>query len=247
MSRGELIARLADLVEAVNVPHPRRVAVDGPDAAGKTVLADELATVLRDRGHPVIRASVDGFHRPREERYRRGAESPVGYYEDSFDNAAIVGNVLAPLGPGGTRRYRTALFDSRDDVPVECALLRASDRDVLVFDGVFLLRPELRDRWDFSVLVSAGFDVTLERARKRDLPLFGSEDEIDRRYRTRYIPGQQLYFEAADPERHADVVVVNDDPTRPELRVQGNDRQRGARPGRMRQERSIEYHSDAGS
>lgn len=217
MSRGEMIVRLAELIEAVHVPHPRRVAIDGPDAAGKTVLADELAEVLARRGHSVIRASVDGFHRPREERYARGPDSPVGYYEDSFDNDKIIASVLAPLGPGGSRLYRTALFDFRDDLPVERPLLHASGEDVLIFDGVFLLRPEHRDHWDFSVFVSAGFDAALERARIRDLQLFGSTEEIDRRYRTRYIPGQTLYFETALPQRHADVVVVNDDPEMPQF------------------------------
>ena len=49
------------------------------------MFADELAAVLRDRGHTVIRASVDGFHNPREIRYQRGRQSPAGYYLDSFD------------------------------------------------------------------------------------------------------------------------------------------------------------------
>jgi len=51
-----------------------RTAIDGPDAAGKTTLADELAVALRERGRDVIRASIDGFHRPRRERYRRPGE-----------------------------------------------------------------------------------------------------------------------------------------------------------------------------
>jgi uridine kinase len=67
MSRAVLLERMAELVGAVRCSHPIRVAVDGPDAAGKTTLADELASVLRGRGRTVIRASIDGFHRPRAE------------------------------------------------------------------------------------------------------------------------------------------------------------------------------------
>jgi hypothetical protein len=48
-----------------------RVAIDGSAAAGKTMLADELAISLRGRGRDVIRASIEGFLRPRIERYRR--------------------------------------------------------------------------------------------------------------------------------------------------------------------------------
>jgi hypothetical protein len=38
------------LKNSVTPSHPLRVAVDGPPAAGKTTLADELALLLRGRG-----------------------------------------------------------------------------------------------------------------------------------------------------------------------------------------------------
>jgi hypothetical protein len=37
----------------------------------------------------VARVLIDDFLRPREERYRRGHESPEGYYLDSFDHDAF--------------------------------------------------------------------------------------------------------------------------------------------------------------
>src|SRR3712207_7018949 len=67
--RSAAVEQLAELIEATSVPHPVRVAIDGPDAAGKTVLADELAVALSVRRRHVIRASIDGFHRPRTARY----------------------------------------------------------------------------------------------------------------------------------------------------------------------------------
>ncbi len=219
VSRAELLRRLVHLIESVDLGYPTRVAIDGPDVAGKTTLADELAVGLREAGRPVIRASVDGFHRPRAQRYARGPDSPLGYYMDSFDYEALRSGLLEPLGPGGSREYRTAVFDFRDDQPLDQSPAVASERAVLVFDGVFLLRPELRDAWDVRVFVSASFEETLRRARQRDEPLFGSADEVERRYRLRYIPGQELYFAEAHPDQAADAVVVNDDPIAPVLRI----------------------------
>jgi uridine kinase len=219
LDRAELLRRLGALIDAVDTTHPTRVAIDGPDAVGKTTLADELAVVLDAAGREVIRASIDGFHRPRAERYRRGPDSPEGYYEDSFDYDALRRSLLEPLGPGGSRDYCPAVFDFRNDRPAESSSVRASARSVMLVDGVFLLRPELREAWDFSVFVSAGFDEVLRRALGRDLGLFGSADELERRYRIRYIPAQRLYFVKARPELAADAVVVNDDPTAPLLRV----------------------------
>jgi uridine kinase len=219
LDRAGLLVRLARLIDSVSATHPLRVAIDGPDAAGKTTLADELAVVLGEGDREVIRASVDGFHRARAERYRQGPDSPAGYYEDTFDYAALRTSLLDPFGPDGSREYRTAVFDFRADTPVIEPLARASERSVLLVDGVFLLRPQLRDAWDFTVFVSASFDETLRRAASRDLGLFGTPDEVQRRYRVRYIPGQQFYFAQARPTEAADAIVVNEDPAAPVLHV----------------------------
>ena len=86
---------------------------------------------------------------------------------------------------------------------------------MLLFDGVFLLRPELIDRWDLRIFVSAAFEETLDRARTRDLALFGSATEVERRHRSRYRPSQQLYFDTARPTDRADIIVHNDEPQQP--------------------------------
>jgi uridine kinase len=217
LSRRALLEQLAQLVVAMRLPHPTRVGVDGPDAAGKTTLADELALVLRADERHVIRASIDGFHRPRVERYARGADSARGYYEDSFDHDAIRGAVLDPLGSGGDRRYRVAIFDHRSDARVSRRLAVAPADAVLLFDGVFLQRPELRDGFDLCVFVDVTFDEVLRRALDRDAGLLGGRHEVERRYVGRYIPAQRIYAEEVRPRERADVVVVNDEPAAPVL------------------------------
>lgn len=219
MERSRLLSELAERIVRLARPHPIRVAIDGVDAAGKTRLADDLVAPIEARGRPVIRASIDGFHHPAARRYRRGRASPEGYYHDSFDHDALIESVLAPLGPGGSRTYRRAVFDFRTDAPVESPAAVAPADAVLLFDGVFLLRPGLRDHWDFAIFVEAAFDVTLARARERDLALFGSADEVTRRYEARYIPGQRLYLAECRPAERATVVVENDDPAHPVLRA----------------------------
>jgi len=216
-ARAALLEQLADMVAALRRPHPVRVAVDGPDAAGKTTLADELAAALAARGRTVIRASVDGFHRPRAERYRRGERSAEGYWLDSFDHEAIRANLLDPLGPGGSRRYRTGTFDFLSDRPRAVPARLAPEDAMLVFDGVFLLRPELDHAWDFRVFLDVPFSETLRRAVERDRELFGSADAVRERYQQRYIPGQQLYHAAVRPRQLAEVVVDNRDPASPTL------------------------------
>src|SRR5215211_4361173 len=205
MKRSELLDYLAGRITRRGRAHPVRVALDGPDAAGKTTLAQELVGPLQARGRPVIRASIDGFHNPARIRHARGATSPEGYYRDSFNCRALVESLLAPLGPGGSRRYRPAVFDYRADSEVRTPVRAAEANAILLFDGVFLLRPELAGYWDFTIFVQASFETTLARAEQRDAALFGGVEEVRGRYERRYIPGQRLYFAECLPRGRAKV------------------------------------------
>jgi uridine kinase len=214
-SRDELLGLLAEAVGSVTIAHPTRVAVDGPPAAGKTTLADEIAVVLRAQGREVIRASIEGFLLPRSQRYRRGEYSAEGCYHDSFDFDALHRVLLDPLGPGGDRRFQQAVYDRPTETALSLPVTTAPADAVLLFDGVFLLRPELIDRWDLCIFVSAAFEERLDRARTRDLALFGSATEVERRHRERYRPSQQLYFDTVRPTDHADIIVHNDELQQP--------------------------------
>ncbi|MDL2344881.1 uridine kinase [Deinococcus sp. MIMF12] len=211
--RTGLLHRLSDRLDTQPAAPVLRVAVDGPDGAGKTTFADELAEVLRGRGRSVLRASLDGFHAPRAVRYRRGRTSPEGFYRDSYDLAGVRSALLDPLGPGGSGRYRTAIFDHTTDSPVDTPELEALPGSLLIVDGLFLHRPELRDVWDDSVFLRVPFGVSVPRGAARG-PGYGSPDPHAESNR-RYVEGNRLYFREADPERQAGVVVDNADLTAP--------------------------------
>jgi uridine kinase len=232
-SRQAVVDQLVQYVLANQPSQPLRVAIDGPDAAGKTSLADELVAPLRASGMSVIRASIDGFHRPRAARYARGQDSAVGYYTDSFDHDALIRVLLDPLGPKGSRRYQTAVFDHRTDAAVASPTAVAEPNSVLLFDGVFLLRPELRAFWDVTIFLDAPFEQTLARAIERDVPRLGSAAEVEHRYRVRYIPGQELYYRQARPRDFAHVIVDNADLAAPQLIVQRNRCEERRPPGQL--------------
>src|SRR5580658_9941739 len=103
---------------------------------------------------------------------------------------------------GSSGRSTTKVTDTARSEPVTTAPADA----VLVFDGVFLLRPELMDRWDLRIFVSVPFEKTVDRARTRDQTPFRSAAEVERRYRSRYLPSQQFYFDTVRPADHADII-----------------------------------------
>jgi uridine kinase len=207
-----LIGLLASLVRARAAGRRLRVAVDGPDAAGKTTLADEISPILRDSGFPVLRASIDGFHHPAGTRHQREDEHPaLSYYEDSFDYATLRRVLLDPFAEGSRGLVRTRVFDHRRDEPIDEPPQSVREGAVLLFDGVFLLRPELAASWDLSIFLRVDPEVSLNRALERDIALFGTADAVAARYRRRYLPGQALYVARADPEGRADVLIDNTD------------------------------------
>jgi uridine kinase len=197
-ARTDLLVAVAD-----RVPTGRRarVGVDGRGGAGKTVFADELAAVLTGQGRTVLRASVDGFHRPRADRYRRGRESAVGYWLDAYDYDRMTGALLDPFGRG--EPVRTAVHDVRTDAGLDLPSVPVGGDDVLIVDGVFVHRDELAPYWDFSVYLHVDLAVSLVRMSLRDaVPI---ETTVP------YTGAHRLYLDACDPLRRASTVLDNTD------------------------------------
>ena len=218
-------AERAGLLEAVAVRVPAgrggactRVGVDGVDGAGKTVFAAELADTLRRQGREVVQVSLDDFHHVRAIRYRRGRTSPEGFWLDSFDYPRFAAEVLRPLGPGGSRRYRPRGHDLVTDQVLEGPFLTAGAGAVAVVDGLFLHRPELAGLWDFTIFLEVPFEVTAARMADRD----GSSPDPSHPSMTRYVEAQRRYFSECEPWAQAGLVVDNADVERPALRSNGS-------------------------
>ncbi|WP_137846063.1 uridine kinase [Microbacterium sp. 2FI] len=191
------------------------IAVDGIDGAGKTTFADTLAQVFAEDGIAAFRASIDGFHRPRAERYVRGRTSPEGFYRDSYDYSTfrrvLVDPFLDGAQTGATTGFQLAAFDVSRDAPVESEWVAAPKDAVLIVDGIFLHRQELRGLWHWSVWLDVPDDVATARMAERD----GSDPDPAAASNARYRLGQQLYLRDAKPRSAASVIVDNTDLAHP--------------------------------
>lgn len=212
---AEVAARIA------RFDHPRvAVGVDGRSGVGKSTFADELATLLRSEGSVVVRSTTDLFHRPLIERMRRGVTSPEGYYRDSHQVGVIVDELLEPFGQRAPA-VLTSAFDEPSDQPRRVTEA-VPERAVLVFDGLFVCRPELRTYWDLSIMLEADrrCDAAWLGYLESGLPNEETDRaaELDRRLERarwpRYRQGWRHYLEVVGPTP-ADVVVDNDDLSKP--------------------------------
>lgn len=211
MKRSELLEILVENILGIQHDRPLLVAIDGRDAAGKTVLAKELADKLRSVGADVIESSIDWFHNPSAVRYRKGRESPEGFYMDSFNIAALKILLLDPLKTGNLR-YKAKAFDHTIDRALMEPFMEADLDSILVFDGIFTHKPELRDYWDYSIYLLIDEEESIRRGVARN-----PEDKEQARhmYSVRYTAGQRLYNAESDPMSHADIVIDNNNPENP--------------------------------
>lgn len=210
-ARIKLFNSLAQRIATLMGPGLTTVAVDGVDGAGKTMFADTLAARLESDGLIVVRSGIDHFHNPRAVRYARGKDSPEGFFRDSFDYDALREALLFPARIG--MPAKVAAFDHRADRTVESKALKVPLPAVLVFDGVFLHRKELRDEWDLSIFLDVPFEVSYARMAARD----GSDPDPRAPINRRYYEGQQLYLREANPQREADMLIDYADYDRPRI------------------------------
>ena len=119
---------------------------------------------------------------------------------------------------------RTAAFDEPSDSSID-ETTPVGRSAVLIFDGLFLQRPELVRFWDLVIFLEAD-----DRVNDRwvtyllsDLPEDASsraatiDDRLDRARWPRYRAGWRLYAESVQPSEHAAVLVDNNDLAAPRL------------------------------
>ena len=163
------------------------IAIDGPLRSGKSEFGDDLASVFRERGHPVFRASLEFFHRTRAEQNAFGADTPERYYRYGFDYSVLSRVLLEPFRLAGSTGFVTAAFDPSRDMRIEPKWLTGPPDATLIIDGRFINRPELRAQWNWSAYL--------------DAPVTDAADA--------------LYHRDDDPASMATAVIDDTEPSRP--------------------------------
>lgn len=209
---------LVDLLALMLGTHPGEravVAIDGPDGVGKSHLAQELVGLAAHvAGRRVHLVSIDGFHHPRAHRYARGRTGET-CYQDSYDYEALRESVLRPFRAGGA--IVPAVFDVHSDAPLSPAPIELPEDTLLLVEGVFLRRPELRGEWDATCLVTAPASVSVPRGNRRFPASRQEGDEApDHPANKRYVDAQNQY-RLQTRTWAPDWIVDNTDLSRPEL------------------------------
>lgn len=206
-----------DLIQKVDINKnkPTLIAVDGVDGAGKSTFAKEFFKYLQGKKTHVLYSSVDYFHNSRIVRHSTEMKTSQAYFSNSFNYAALKKELLDPL-KNSTRDYCvTQYFDHRNDSRVKENKVKILPDTVLVFEGIFSNRDELKDYWDFSIFLDVTFDESYKRMAVRD----GCPADPHDLKNERYYQGQKIYFDSCDPKKRASVVINNNKFDQPFFKV----------------------------
>jgi uridine kinase len=196
LTKSETIAALADDILHNYGKGRVIIAVDGLDGVGRSEFADALAAQLGIGHRAVFRASMDDFQNSRATREAKGVDTFEGAYRNTFDYVTFKRMLVEPFrSPGSIGSFVLQAFDEERDVPFEPKWTSGPADAMLIVDGIYLNRPELKGIWNFSIWVEG------EQAAD------GPDAEVE-----------QLYIDEASPRTSATAIIDNTDVEHPRRR-----------------------------
>ena len=183
--------KILALVNEASVPgRTTLVAIDGLTCAGKSTLAAQVAGALQD----VAVVGLDDFYRPLEAE-ERSMLGPKESYDRYFDWERLRRDVLVPLSRHTRARYRR--YDWVTNGLAEWHEIEP--RRVVIVEGVYSTRPQLRPYFSVMVYVDAPRDVRLARLRDGRYP--------DITWVDHWMAGEDWYVEHMHPTKQVALVV----------------------------------------
>jgi phosphoglycolate phosphatase len=185
----------------------RIIGINGVDTSGKTVFTDRLSAFLSALGIQNAVLHLDDFHNPSAIR-KTGKTEIDAYYDNAFNHAQIIGEILSPLRREGSLHKDVVCLNLDTDNYENIVRFDLAEDTVLLIEGVLLFRPPIDEYFDGRVLLTISFDEVLRRAELRDVPKYGIA--FLQKYKDKYIPIQKRYFSEHSPAEKSDIVIDNE-------------------------------------
>jgi uridine kinase len=174
------------------------VAVTGGPASGAVPFAHDLAAVLRDDHRTAIVADIADFGRPHGEPVT--GEGALHGYGTGLDVLALRRTLIDPFRLGGSTGFQTAVIDPSRNAAVDSEWVTAGPDAVLLVAGPFLLRPELRGIWNFSIWLDLPLVQPYADAGMPTPPLTDADEEWDVAQRDDPRGAASALVDGRDPE-----------------------------------------------
>jgi uridine kinase len=183
------------------------VAVSGIDASGKSFLTELIVAALQAKGVNAAGICADGWLSLPSRRFSlvRPAEH---FYRHAFRFREMFGQLVLPLKEKRSIRMAAGLVEETA-AAYHRHTYNFRNVDVIVLEGIFLLKRVLRRHYDSTLWIDCPFETALERALQRGQEGLRPEQTI-RAYETIYFPAQRIHFALDRPVPAASLVLNND-------------------------------------
>lgn len=183
------------------------VAITGIDGAGKGYVTRRLQEALAPTGLRAGMIGIDGWLELPHVRF--GTDRPAAhFYRHALRFDALFETLVLPLRERRSIRLE-ADFTEETATEYRRHLWEYRDLDVILLEGIFLLKRELRRHHDLALWIDCTFTTALERAVARAQEGL-SADATAAAYRRIYFPAQQIHVERDRPREAAQLVIAND-------------------------------------
>jgi uridine kinase len=191
-----------------SVPRKRAalVAVSGIDGCGKGWLTRKIVDDLQARGVNAANINIDGWLNLPAKRFsdKNPAEH---FYLHAIRFDEMFAQLVLPLRDARSIRVETD-FAEETATTYRKQLYEFTDIDIIVLEGIYLLKQAFRPYYDLSIWIDCSFARALERALARGQEGLPPTDTI-RAYETIYFPAQEIHFQRDNPQQAAEIIVDN--------------------------------------
>ena len=182
-------------------------AITGIDGAGKGHVTAQLVQILQANGVRAAAVNVDGWLNLPDRRF-----DPSNPAEHFYLHAIRFDEMFAQLVlPLRDRRSIRCEVEYAEETAVAYRrhVYQFEDLDVILLEGIFLLKQAFQSYYDLSCWIDCSFDTALERAIVRGQEGL-SPEETTHAYRTIYFPAQEIHFRRDLPQAAATMIFNND-------------------------------------
>ena len=182
-------------------------AVTGIDGCGKGYVTGRIVDELQSKGVHAVAINVDGWLNLPDKRF--DVQNPAEhFYLHAIRFEEMFAQLIFPLRDHRSLRIEV---DYAEETATEYRqhLYEFEDVDVILLEGIYLLKLAFQDHYDLSIWIDCSFETALERAISRAQERLTPEETI-RAFRTIYFPAQEIHFQRDDPKAAATLIINND-------------------------------------
>ena len=194
-TKNGALSNVEQVVSLINLKSRKQstllIGIDGCGGSGKSTLANELLMEFSN----VTIVHMDDFYLPSALQIKNQPEKkPIGA---DFDWKRLLDQVLDPICQNKEGCYQRYDWDKDDlaewhTVPVG---------GVVIIEGVYSIRKELVNKYDYTIWVDCPKDIRLSRGLERD------GEEARDLWVNNWMKSEQIYVEKHKPRQRADLIV----------------------------------------